>query len=213
MSSSRAQYTLSLKDTDRLYALGQVNAGNSRNVYAVKWNDLPPAEKFVLRLETFGADTRKGVTGITSTCYTTTEVSLDAAGAIVEIGTNDEDEVTGTAYVYLEGLSSNSGWALNRTNNGNGVQQRILLSRLDTSFVTSGNIVQPPHVPSYVIDRPSQNGNITISIEALDGSLCGILPDASTGPPSVTNVFPNHMLQISLTPMTSKEIAEYDCRA
>tara|TARA_R110000803_G_scaffold77073_1_gene141880 strand:- start:1667 stop:2305 length:639 start_codon:yes stop_codon:yes gene_type:complete len=212
MSSSRAQYTLSLKDTDRLYTLGQANAANSKNVYAVKWNDLPPAEKFVLRLETFGADTRKDVTGITSTCYTTTEVSLDAAGNIVEIGTNvTPDEVTGTAYVYLEGLSSNSGWALNRSNNGNGVQQRILLTRLDTSFVTSGNIVQPPHVPSYVIDRPSQNGNITISIEALDGSSCGVLPNATTT--GDTHVFPNHMLQISLTPMTSKEIAEYDCRA
>ena len=69
MSSGKAMYTLSLKDSDRLYGLGLENAANSKNVFAVAWNDLPPAEKFVLRLESFGADTNGGVTGITNTCY------------------------------------------------------------------------------------------------------------------------------------------------
>lgn len=201
MSSGKAMYTLSLKDSDRLYGLGLANAGNSQNVFAVAWNDLPPAEKFVLRLESFGADTNSGVTGITNTCYTN------------GLGVSNNDQHTGTAWVYLSGLSSNSGWAINRNNHGNGVEQKILLSRLDTSFVAQGNVVQPPHVPSYVIDRPSQNGKITITIEAHDGSLCGVDPVQDVTPAANTNVFPNYILQISLTPMTSKEIAEYDCRA
>lgn len=201
--TTRAKYTLSLKSADRLYPEGLTNARNSKNVYSVKWNDLPPAEKFILQLENFGLDSNPQQTQITATCNT------DAV-----TGQSILNSATGTAYVYVQGFSCNSGWATKNSNSGNGVEQRILLTKLDTSFIgaqPSGNIVNPPKVPCYVIDRPSQNGNLTISIENIDGTLTGVQP--AQAPAGVDTFLPAHVVQISLTPMTSKEIAEWDCRA
>ena len=196
--TTRAKYTLSLTSTDKIYGEGSVNARNSKNVYAVKWNNLPPAEKFILQLENFGCDTNPKASLVTSTCITNAD------------GTSIVGAATGTAYVYVRGFSCNSGWSTNTGKFGNGVEQKILLAKLDTTFVEVGNIVNPPKVPCYVIDRPSQNGTLTISIENIDKSLTGMLPLKVA---ATDTRFPEHMVQLSLTPMSSKEIAEWDCQA
>jgi hypothetical protein len=170
---------------------------------------LPPAEKFILQLEQYAQTNPPDPTLAATNGAILKTYSL--AGGPPAVWTAAGAGLTETVGVlYIKGFSTQSGWNLYDANKPPGSSE-ILLSAIDYSSIASAipanATSKQPQTNQFVIDRPSQNGIYELYLTGINGHL---LAQQTGG--GGNGILGEYVCSISLTPMTSEQLKNWDCR-
>lgn len=188
---------------------------NSRGQFQLQFPQLPPAEKFILQLEQYAqmAPSDTNADGTTGAILKTFSPSVPPAAAGWVIGASPPNTET-VGLLYIKGFSTQSGWNMVESYKPPGSSE-ILLSAIDFSGISangeSGNATsKQPQTNQYVIDRPSQNGIYELYLLGINGDYLAARVGAAGA--VANHLMGDYICGISLTPMTSEQIKNWDCR-
>jgi hypothetical protein len=197
MSEDTAKYCFWVNSSDGTATLAPAGLANSSIKFLIRFPQLPPFEKFLLRLESFGmnpVDWQAVVADI---------ATFNSAGARV-----GATPVT-VGKMYMDGWSTQSSVEMPSVATASHVPKpSVILSSIDFSalYAAGGNATRPASVPTVVVNRPNQNGAYEISFEGTNGAY---IAGNNGGAPFLLG---DWFAGISLTPIPNEDLKNFDGR-